>query len=175
MLLWIGCVTRPAAPGWRRKWWQRHRGNNDSTRGSSNARICSRSCRNIHMDTTQTNMTWWQTYSELFPEEFMSHLLLLIGCPAAEAWKDLLPVIFVFGLGDINKIQQKRCIATVWSSQTFVRTPVDFLTGSKLNSSQLGASPVWRERPFWPSEWCWRSRGGNAYSWREGVVFTINH
>lgn len=115
-------------------------------------------------------MTWWQTYSELFPEEFMCHLLLLIGCPAAEAWKELLPVIFVFGLGDINKIQQKHCIATVWSSQTFARTPVDFPTESKLNSSQLSASPVWRQRPFWPSAWCWRSRGGNAYSWREGMV-----
>lgn len=38
------------------------------------------------------------TYSEFLSEELMGDLLFLVTCPAAEVWKQLLPLRFVLGL-----------------------------------------------------------------------------
>ena len=50
------------------------------------------------------------TYSELLSQELMGDLLLLVGRPAAEVRKQLLPVCFVFGLDDINNNQCRSVI-----------------------------------------------------------------
>lgn len=44
------------------------------------------------------------THSELFSQELMGDLLFLVGCPAAEVRKQLLPVCFIFALDNINDI-----------------------------------------------------------------------
>lgn len=44
------------------------------------------------------------THSELVSQELVGDLLFLIGCPAAEVSKQLLHVLFIFGLENINVV-----------------------------------------------------------------------
>lgn len=111
VLLWKGCVTKSAVPKEQsetQKWCFTQQEAYVSTvglpplsRGNNTIRVCALSW--INTSFCILTVTYPKTYPELLSQELMGNLLFLISCPAAEVWKQLLPVRFVFGLDDVIK------------------------------------------------------------------------